>query len=435
MDELPLSTLFIALGVLLLISAYFSGSETGMMSVNRYKLRHDAQSGHKAAKRVSYLLDRPDRLIGLILIGNNLVNIAASAIGTIIGMRLYGDYGIALATVALTLVVLIFAEVTPKTIAAMHPERIAYPSSFILKPLLKLLYPVVAAVNFITNNLMRLLGIRPDGANRDSLSAEELRTVVHEAGSMIPSRHQEMLLSILDLEKVTVDDIMIPRNEITAIDINADWQHIIRALMNMQNTLILLYRGEIDDAIGFLHARDILRLIPKIEDDPDKPSLVRAVRDIYYIPEGTPLSVQLIKFQHNKERIGLVVDEYGDIQGLVTLEDILEEIVGEFTTTIAGQGTDNITREDDGSVIVEGTANLRELNKELKMNFPTDGPKTLNGLLTEFIGDIPENPLCAKISGHAIEIIEVSDSVIKTVRLLPKPRKKSLLSSTKKKAS
>lgn len=424
MDELPLSTLFIALGVLLLISGYFSGSETGMMSVNRYKLRHDAQSGHKGAKRVSFLLDRPDRLIGLILIGNNLVNIAASAIATIIGMRLYGDYGIAIATIVLTLLILIFAEVTPKTIAALHPERVAYPSSLLLKPLLKVLYPVVAAVNFITNNMMRLMGIRPDRANRDSLSAEELRTVVHEAGSMIPSRHQDMLLSILDLEKVTVDDIMIPRHEITAIDINAEWSHITRALMNMQNTLVLLYRGEIDDAIGFLHARDILRLISRMEDEPDKPSLVRAVRDIYFIPEGTPLSVQLIKFQQNRERIGLVVDEYGDIQGLVTLEDILEEIVGDFTTTIAGHGGDNIKREDDGSIIVEGTANLRELNKELQFNFPTDGPKTLNGLLTEYIGDIPENPLCVRIAGHAIEILEVSDSVIKRVRLLAKTRKK-----------
>src|SRR5690554_323923 len=275
-----------------------------MMSVNRYKLRHLSQSGHKAANRVTYLLDRPDRLIGLILIGNNLVNIAASAVATVIGMRLYGDFGILIATIALTLIILIFSEVTPKTIAALRPERVAFPSSFILKPMLKVFYPLVATVNFITNNLLRLLRIDPNGTGKDSLSAEELRTVVHEAGSMIPSRHQEMLLSILDLEKVTVDDIMIPRNEITTIDINADWQHIIRALMNMQNTLILLYRGEIDDAIGFLHARDILRLIPKIEDEPDKPSLVRAVRDIYYIPEGTPLSVQLIKFQQNKERIG-----------------------------------------------------------------------------------------------------------------------------------
>lgn len=424
MDELPLSTLFIALGILLLISGYFSGSETGMMSVNRYRLRHLAQSGHKGAKRVSFLLDRPDRLIGLILIGNNLVNIAASAIATIIGMRLYGDYGIAIATIALTLVILIFAEVTPKTIAALHPEKVAFPSSWVLKPLLTLFYPIVATVNFITNGLMKMMGINPSHAGKDTLSAEELRTVVHEAGQLIPSRHQEMLLSILDLEKVTVDDIMIPRNDINAIDINADWGTITRQLINMQNTLVVLYRGEIDDAIGFLHARDMVRLITKYQDEADKPSLVRAARDIYFIPESTPLNVQLVKFQQNKERIGLVVDEYGDIQGLVTLEDILEEIVGDFTTTIAGQTTDNVTREDDGSMVVEGTANLRELNKELNLSFPTDGPKTLNGLLTEYIGDIPDSVMCVEIDHHRVEITEVTDSVIKAVRILPATRKK-----------
>lgn len=423
MDELSISTLFIVLGVLLLISAFFSGAETGMMTVNRYKLRHLSQSGHKAAKRVSYLLERPDRLIGLVLIGNNLVNIAASAVATVIGLRLYGDYGILIATISLTIIILIFSEVTPKTIAALRPEKIAFPSSLILKPLLKVFSPLVTTVNLITNGLLRLIGIDSTTIGKDSLSAEELRTVVHEAGSMIPSRHQEMLLSILDLEKVTVDDIMIPRNEINAIDVQADWSLITRQLMTMQNTLVLLYRNEIDDAIGFLHARDILHLVTRNAEEADKPSLVRAVREIYFIPEGTPLSVQLIKFQQNKERIGLVVDEYGDIQGLVTLEDILEEIVGDFTTSMTGQSTETLRRETDGSIIVEGTANLRELNKELKLHFPTDGPKTLNGLLTEILGDIPDSPLCIKIDEQAVEVLEVSDSVIKTVRLLPKRKK------------
>ncbi|MCC5855379.1 MAG: DUF21 domain-containing protein [Idiomarina sp.] len=424
MDDISIGALFTALGILLLISAYFSGSETGMMSLNRYKLRHLAQSGHRGAKRVASLLERPDRLIGLILIGNNLVNIAASAIATIIGIRLFGDYGIVIATISLTLIILIFAEVTPKTIAALHPERVSYPSSVILYPLLKIMYPVVAVVNFITNNMMRLMGINPKAAGRDTLTAEELRTVVHEAGSLIPSRHQDMLLSILDLEKVTVDDIMIPRNDIVALDINDDWPVITRQLMNMQHTLVLLYRGEIDDAIGFLHARDMMRLITRYQAEADKPSLVRAARDIYFIPESTPLSVQLIKFQQNKERIGLVVDEYGDIQGLVTLEDILEEIVGDFTTTITGQTSDHFVKQDDGSVLVEGTVNLRELNKELKLSFPTDGPKTLNGLITEIVGDIPEHPLCLRIGTQAVEVVEVSDSVIKTVRILPKTKAK-----------
>ena len=424
MDDIATSTLFIILAVLVLISGYFSGSETGMMSVNRYKLRHLAQSGDKGAKRVLAMLDRPDRLIGLILIGNNLVNIAASAIATVIGLRLYGDYGIAIATAVLTLIILIFAEVTPKTIAALHPERIAYPSSVILSPMMKIFYPLVASVNFITNNFMRLLRINPKAAGRDTLSAEELRTVVHEAGSLIPSRHQEMLISILDLEKVTVDDIMIPRNEIAAIDINDDLHSIVRQLNHMQHTLVLLYRGEIDDAIGFLHARDVLRLLTRTHVDPDKASLVRTARELYFIPEGTPLSVQLVKFQRNRERIGLVVDEYGDIQGLVTLEDLLEEIVGDFTTTIGGQPHEHLARNADGSYFVEGTVNLRDLNRELKIKLPIDGPKTLNGLIIEAFGDIPELPMCLKIEGYPIEIVEVTDNRVEKVRIQPQPKRK-----------
>lgn len=397
------------------------------MSVNRYKLRHLAQSGNKAARRVANMLERPDRLIGLILIGNNLVNIAASAIATLIGLRLYGDYGIAIATLVLTFVILIFAEVTPKTFAALHPERVAFPSSVILNPLLKVFHPLVAAVNFITNNIMRMLGINPAVASKDTLTSEELRSIVHEAGSLIPSRHQEMLLSILDLEKVTVDDIMIPRNEIAAIDINDDLNVILKSLNNMQHTLVLLYRGEIDDAIGFLHARDMLRLLTKHQAEPDKASLVRAARDIYFIPEGTPLSVQLVKFQTNKERIGLVVDEYGDIQGLVTLEDLLEEIVGDFTTTIGGQPHEHVKKQADGSFLVEGTVNLRDLNKEIKINLPTDGPKTLNGLIIERFGDIPENPMCMNISGYGIEILEVTDNRVERVLIRPKAKRRRKL--------
>lgn len=434
MDGFSLSTLFIVLGILLLISAFFSGAETGLMSVNRYKLRHLSQSGHRGALRVSRLLEQPDRLIGLILIGNNLVNIAASAVATLIGLRLYGDYGILIATVSLTIIILIFSEVTPKTIAALRPERIAFPSAYLLQPLLKLFYPLVATVNFITNNIIRLLGIDTKEGSKDSLTAEELRTVVHEASAMIPSRHQEMLLSILDLEKVTVDDIMIPRSEIHAIDIQADWPIIARQIMSMPSTIVLLFRGEIDDAIGFLHARDILQLVAKNNDAPDKPALVRAVREIYFIPEGTPLNVQLIKFQQNKERIGLVVDEYGDIQGLVTLEDILEEIVGDFTTTMSSVQHEHVTLENDGGLLIEGTANLRDLNKDFKLNFPTDGPKTMNGLLTEILGDLPDNPMCLKIDDYFIEIREVSDSIIKLVRLLPPSRKKQKF-LTKKQSS
>ncbi|WP_417664883.1 HlyC/CorC family transporter [Pseudidiomarina sp.] len=420
MDEISTSTLLIILGVLLFLSAYFSGSETGMMSVNRYRLRHLAQQGNAGANRVLYLLDRPDRLIGLILIGNNLVNIAASAIATIICLRWFGDAGIVIATFGLTLVVLIFAEVTPKTIAALHPERIAFPSSFVLKPMLTVLYPLVATVNFITNSFMRLLGINPKGSSgQDALSSEELRTVVNEANSMIPSSHQDMLISILDLEKVTVEDVMIPRADISGIDVQDDVKSIIKQLSQAQYTRILLYRNEIDDAVGFLHARDIMQIMTKNNNDLDKSEIVRAARDIYYIPEGTPLNVQLLKFQRNKERIGLVVDEYGDIQGLVTLEDILEEIVGDFTTSIAPAPSESTQVQIDGSVHVEGVANIRDLNKEMNWDLPTDGPKTVSGLIIEQLGDIPQRPLCLRINGYAIEVIESSDNLVKLVRVLP----------------
>ncbi|RWU11707.1 DUF21 domain-containing protein [Pseudidiomarina gelatinasegens] len=420
MDEISTSTLLIILGVLLFLSAYFSGSETGMMSVNRYRLRHLAQQGNAGANRVLYLLDRPDRLIGLILIGNNLVNIAASAIATIICLRWFGDAGIVIATFGLTLVVLIFAEVTPKTIAALHPERIAFPSSFVLKPMLTVLYPLVATVNFITNSFMRLLGINPKGSSgQDALSSEELRTVVNEANSMIPSSHQDMLISILDLEKVTVEDVMIPRADISGIDVQDDVKSIVKQLSQAQYTRILLYRNEIDDAVGFLHARDIMQIMTKNNNDLDKSEIVRAARDIYYIPEGTPLNVQLLKFQRNKERIGLVVDEYGDIQGLVTLEDILEEIVGDFTTSIAPAPSESTQVQIDGSVHVEGVANIRDLNKEMNWDLPTDGPKTVSGLIIEQLGDIPQRPLCLRINGYAIEVIESSDNLVKLVRVLP----------------
>ena len=424
MDDIATSTLFIILGVLILFSAYFSGTETGMLSVNRYKLRHLAQSGDRGAKRVSKLLDRPDRLIGLILIGNNLVNILSSAIATIIGLRLYGDAGIAVATVVLTLVILIFAEVTPKTVAAMHPERVAMPSSIVISILLKIFLPVVMAINFITNNLMKLFGVNPSQEDKDALSAEELRTIVNEAGSLIPSRNQDMLVSVLDLDKVTVDDIMVPRNEIVAIDVNEDWSAIMKQLMTMQHTRVVLYRHQIDDAIGFLHARDMMRLVTRYQAEPDKASLVRAARDIYFIPEGTPLNIQLVKFQRNKERVGLVVDEYGDIQGLVTLEDILEEIVGDFTTTITGTTSDHVRLQADGSYIIDGSTNLRELNKDLDWKFPTDGPKTINGLIIETFGDIPDAPMCLVIDQYRIEVTEVDNNMVKAIRVLPQKRKR-----------
>lgn len=417
MNDIPTSALLITLIVLIAISAYFSSSETSMMTLNRYRLRHLAKDKNKAAIRVERLLNKPDKLIGLILIGNNLVNILASALATILGQRLFGDAGIAIATGVLTLVILIFAEVTPKTLAVLYPEKIAFPSSFILSPLQKLLSPLVWLINGISNGLLRLFGANITHQNDNALSSDELRSVVHEAGGMIPAHHQQMLLSILELEKVTVDEIMIPRNEIAAIDINQEWDTILKQLKHRTHTMTLLYRDTIDDAIGFMHARDSLLIL--LKEDFSKTTLLRSLRKLYFIPEGTPLNTQLIKFQHNKERIGLVVDEYGDIQGLVTLADILEEIVGDFTTTREPHSSQEIYKQQDDSYIIEGSLGIRDINKEMGWALPTDGPRTLNGLILEHLEEIPTGKISARICGYPMEILEVENNMVKLVKVMP----------------
>lgn len=389
-----------------------------MMSINRYRLKHLENEGHKGAIRVQKLLNRPDRLIGLILIGNNLVNIAAASIATILCQRLFGDVlGLIIANFGLTLVILIFAEVTPKTLAALHPEKISFPSSFILLPLMTLLYPFVFLINGICNGLLALCGINPINDDGKNLSREELRTVVHEAGAMIPKKHQDMLVGILDLEKVTAEDIMVPRSDIVAIDINDDWKDIQKQLVNAQHTRVLLFRDSVDDAVGFIHVRDALRLLSK--DQFTKATLLRAVREIYFTPESTPLHTLMYKFQAAKERIGLVVDEYGDIQGLVTLEDILEEIIGDFTTSFLPDHSKEANLQQDGSVLIDGSTNIRELNKELTWHFPTEGPKTINGLILEYLEEIPEANISLRLAGYPIEILEMQDNRVKTVRVMP----------------
>ena len=418
MDAITTGTLLFLLSVLIMCSAYFSSSETGMMSINRYRLKHLANENHRAAKRVEALLERPDRLIGLILIGNNLVNIAATIVATEICMRLFGPiWGPIIVMAGLTLIILVFAEVTPKTLAAIYPEKIAFPSSIILWPLMKLMYPLVYCVNGITNGILALLRIRITNNDDTSLSREELRTVVYEAGSMIPKRHQDMLVSILDLEKVTAEDIMIPRNEIFAIDVNDDWKDIQRQLVNSQHTRVLLFRDSIDDSVGFVHVRDALRLLSK--DQFSKASLLRAVREIYYTPDSTPLHTLMYNFQSEKERIGLIVDEYGDIQGLVTLEDILEEIIGDFTTSTTPTHSKDLIVQEDGSVLVDGSANVRELNKEMNWVLPIEGPKTLSGLVVEYLEEIPDNKVSLRLAGYPMEIVDISDNKVKTLRIIP----------------
>lgn len=422
MDSLSTDTLFIILGALVLLSAYFSSSETGIMSINRYRLKHLEKQNHKGALRVSKLLKKPDQLIGLILIGNNLVNVAASSLATIICMRLWEDsYGVevasSIAIFSLTMILLIFAEVTPKTLAALHPEKISYPSSLILTVLLSFMWPFVKALNFITNGFISLLGVSPEQREHHSLSTEELRTVVNESGALLPDRHQTMLVNLLDLEKINVEDIMIPRSEVVGIDVNDSWKSITKQLTHATHTRVLLYRDNIDDAVGFIHCRDALRLLAK--EQFTKATLLRAVREIYFIPEGTSLNTQLFKFQQSKERIGLVVDEYGDIQGLVTLEDILEEVVGDFTTTMTPAPKEEVHSQQDGSYLVDGSANIRDINKEMSWQFPIDGPKTFNGLILEHLEEIPESKVSVRIAGYPIEIVEVKDNRIKMVRVMP----------------
>ena len=414
MNEIPVYILFIVLAVLILMSAFFSSSETGMMSLNRYRLRHMVKSKNRGAMRVDELLNRPDRLIGVILIGNNFVNILASSIATIIAIRLWGDGGIAIATGLLTLVILVFAEVTPKTLAALKPERIAFPASLILKPLLVLLYPFVWLVNAISNGLLRVVGINTGSVGTDLLSREELRTIVTESGAILPTRHKGMMLSILDLEEVTVDDIMIPKHEVIAIDLEESTDDIVKSLQSTQHTRLPVYKSDLNAPVGVLHLRKISRLL--MDDDVNKAKIMQQAVEPYFVPEGTPLHMQLVNFQKVRRRMGFVVDEYGDVQGIVTLEDILEEIVGEFTTDYASSSQD-IHPQEDGSYIIDGRATIRDINKALKWHLPTKGPKTLNGLITEHLETIPEHNLCFTIGNYRFETVQIKDNLVKTTRV------------------
>lgn len=420
MADIPLSVLLGALFFLIILSAFFSGSETGLMTLNRYRLRHLARGGNAGARRAQKLLERPDRLIGLILLGNNFVNILASALATVIALRLLGEAGIMVATALLTVVILLFAEVTPKTLAALRPERIAFPAAFVYGPLLRLFYPLVWVINVIANSILRLFGVSPEQAGETALSSEELRTVVLEAGAMIPKRHQKMLLNLLDLEKITVEDIMVPRNEIDGVDLTESLEEIEDFLSHTQYTRLPVYEESIDHVVGILHMRNVTPLLRAGELS--HASIRRIARDPYFIPEGTPLNRQLLNFQREGRRTGLVVDEYGDILGLATLEDILEEIVGEFTTDPYSLYKD-ITPQDDGSYLVDAAAAVRELNRALKMELPTSGPKTLNGLILEHMEDIPEPGTSLLLADYPVEIVQTKDNAVKTVRVFPQLRK------------
>ncbi|KKJ95045.1 hypothetical protein PK34_16245 [Stutzerimonas stutzeri] len=398
---------------LLLCSAFFSSSETGMLSLNRYRLRHQAKEGHRGAQRASELLAHPDRLLGTILVGNNFVNILASSIATVLAMQLWGEAGIAIATIGLTIILLIFGEITPKTLAALRPEIVAYPVSLPLKLLQKVLYPLVAMLGWVSNGLLKLLGVDLSNRGNDSLSTEELRSVVRESGTDLPLNRQSMLLGILDLERVTVDDIMIPRNEVTGIDLDDDLESIIGQLRTTPHTRLPVFRNDINQIEGIVHMRQIARLLS--HDQLTKESLLEACNEPYFVPENTPLSTQLLNFQKQKRRIGIVVDEYGDVRGIVTLEDILEEIVGEFSNQDVLRSPD-IHPQDDGTLVIDGAAYIREVNRALGWKLPCDGPKTLNGLITEALEHMPDSGICLQIGNYRLEILQAADNRVKSVR-------------------
>lgn len=414
-DEASLGILIFSFLALIVASAYFSSSETAMMSLNKYRMNHLRRGQHAGATRASKLLEKPDKLIGVILIGNNFVNFLAASIASSITILIIGEPAPFTTAIVLTLVVLIFAEVTPKTIAALYPERIAYPSSIVLGVLLKVLYPIVWAVNFVSNTLVRTLGFHPQADSSDQqLSQEELRTVVHESESRLPKKRQGMLLNILDLEKVQVDQIMVPRNEVTGLDIEDAMEDVLEQIASAQHTRLPVYRKDIDNIVGVLHMRSAGRLIKT--ENLNKAAIIQETTEPYFIPDSTPLHTQLFNFQSKKLRLALVVDEFGAVKGIVTLEDILEEIVGEFTTDLADSNRD-IFAQEDGSYLIDGGTSIRDINRTLSWQLDSESANTLNGILMEVLQSIPDASVGVKLDGYYAEILQVKDNVFRTVKM------------------
>jgi Mg2+/Co2+ transporter CorB len=410
-DDTPLGLLFSLLVVFITFSAFFSGSETGIMTANRYRLKHQAQTGNRSAQRILELLAHPDRLIGVILIGNNIVNIGASSVATLIGLQVAGDPGVAIAAGILTFVILIFGEVGPKTFAAKHPEAVAHFAAPVLKILLKVLSPLVWLVNITTNTLFRLNSL---AKGEHKLNTDELRTLVHDV--FLPLQHRKMLLGVLELDNITVNDIMVPRGEVVGIDIEDDIESIVKQMRSTQHTRLPVFRNDINDCIGILHIRNATRFLGKT--GLTKAEILQYVREPYYVPESTSLPTQLVNFQKQKRRFGLVVDEYGDVQGIVTLEAILEEIVGEFTTSVADSHKDMI-KQADGSWVIDGSTSIRDINRLLHWQLPISGPRTLNGLIIEQLETIPESALSLKVGSYLIEVLQTRDNTVKTARITP----------------
>jgi Mg2+/Co2+ transporter CorB len=421
LHDLSLELLFGLLIGMLLLSCFFSGSETGMMSINRYRLKHLTKKGDKGAIRVAELLKRPDRLLGLILIGNNLVNNFAAILAGFIAVRLYGsnaDGAIALAGILVTFVMLVFSEVTPKTIAALYPERISFIASWILRPLAYLLSPAVLAVNFISNGVTKIFGVDASKSQHvEHLNPDELRTLVDEAGDLLPKHHQGMLLNVLDLEKSTVEDIMSPRNEVEGLDLELSIPELLQAIRTSEYTRLPVYVGDINNVVGILHLRNASRFIQGSDDTVTHEAIRQFASEPYFVPESTKLSIQLMNFQQQKCRMALVVDEYGEVQGIVTLEDLLEEIVGNFTTNSAEESATDLIAEDDGWYSIDAASFVRDINRALDWELPTDGPKTLNGLAMEYLENIPDAAVGFELGNYRFETTELTDKMIVRLRV------------------
>jgi Mg2+/Co2+ transporter CorB len=421
-DDIPTRSLLAALAVCLAASAFFSIAETSMMALNRWRLRHLASSGHRGARLAAQLLARPERLLGVVLLGNNLINAAAAALATYLTFRFFGEsqWALSVATLGVTFAILVFSEITPKVIGARWPESIALRVSYLLVPLLKLVWPVVWFVNLFVTAILKLLRLDTSGdAGAQKLTQEELRSLVLEGGNFLPQKHRTMLVNLFDIERITVDDIMVPRSQIESIDLDEAPEALREQIRTSHHTRILAYRDRVDDVIGILHVRKFVNLAEG--EDLTSARIEQVLREPYFVPAGTPLLTQLQHFQERQERLGLVVDEYGELLGLVTLEDIVEEIIGEFTTQSPLTVAASYTPQADGSVIVEGGSLLRSLNRRLGTQFPVDGPRTLNGLILEHFEDIPEPGTSMRLGGQIIEVLQIHDRVVKSVRLVREP--------------
>ena len=419
MEDIPLWAELAALVVLLLLSAYFSIAETAMMALNRYRLNHLVAQGHGGARRAANLLKRTDKLLGAILIGNTLVIAAATTITGLVAVHLLGDDKLvyAISTVVISFLIIIFSEITPKVIGATYPERVALPLAYVLGPTMRLLEPVSWFVNLFVQPLLALLRIKPGHhAEAPKLTPGEIRTLVLESSNFLPRKHVTILLNLFDLEAITVDDVMVPRNHIEAIDLSSPLEQIRQQIATSHHRRLLVYRGNLDEVIGTLRVRDVLNQVQN--EELTKEALEEIIREPYFVPAGTPLFSQMQNFQEHQDRVSLVVDEYGELMGLVTLEDLLEEMIGEFTTHSPLQ-TGGFTKQADGTYLVEGATLLRELNRKLGFRFPVDGPKTLNGLILEHLQAIPEPNTSVKIAGHPLEIVQTQGRVVKAVRVFP----------------